>query len=257
MEESAIRAGRINRIAHTIGAKRYLEVGVCQGTTFFQVEVDEKVAVDPVFQFDHRAHAASKTIFHQMPSDDYFASMAAGRFDLIYLDGLHTYEQTLRDLLNSLRVAHDDTVWLIDDTVPTNSYAALPDEALCFDLRRQAGIVDYAWMGDVFKVVFFVGAMMPDFEILTFTGHGQTVLWRPSSRGIPRRSLPLADISSLSFDDMLEHMEMMRVSSDEEIAAAISAFADGIGRKRSDAALAPMERVRRASLGAFSRLAKR
>ncbi len=218
-----LRPGRINRLAKLIEARRYLEVGVCEGTTFFEVDVAEKVAVDPVFQFDHRARATAKTTFHQVSSDDFFASASDQSFDLIYLDGLHTYEQTLRDFMNSLRLAHNRTVWILDDTVPNDVYAALPDELECFRRRRAVGNPDWSWMGDVFKVVLFVGTIMKDFDYRTFTGHGQTVLWR--SRFRQGESVPLSEIAHLSYDDMMDHMDKMQAASDEDIFAAVSAFA--------------------------------
>ena len=222
---SDLRSGRINRIARLIGARRYLEVGVCRGTTFFAVDVAEKVAVDPVFQFDHRATGTATSTFHQTTSDDFFAGSSSGRFDLIYLDGLHTFEQCLRDFLNSLRFAHAHTVWIIDDTVPNDQYAALPDERECFRFRHATGNMDWSWMGDVYKVVFFIGSLMKDFEFYTFAGHGQTVLWRPPSSPASRTSIPLEEITGLSWNGMLEHMSKMRPASDEEIFAAVSAFA--------------------------------
>ena len=43
------------------------------------------------------------------------------------MDGLHTFSQTLRDFLASQAMAHNKTVWLIDDTFPSDPVAAEPD----------------------------------------------------------------------------------------------------------------------------------
>ena len=70
---------------------------------------------------------------------------------------MHTYNQTLKDFLNSLAVAHKKTIWLIDDTVPRDAISAEPS----LDKVKSARSIennsgDQTWMGDVFKVVVFI-----------------------------------------------------------------------------------------------------
>ena len=86
---------------------RYLEVGVRNANTFNRVqEAGFKVAVDPVFAFDVEAARRDnpRHEYHEITSDEYFATAVEPdqQFDLIYLDGLHVHEQTLRDLMNAL-----------------------------------------------------------------------------------------------------------------------------------------------------------
>ena len=92
---------------------RYLEVGVYSAETFGAVRAAEKVAVDPAFRFDIGAAAAADPTarFHPVPSDDYFLRrLAPGEvFDVVFLDGLHTFEQTLRDLMNTLACTRPDS----------------------------------------------------------------------------------------------------------------------------------------------------
>jgi hypothetical protein len=134
--ERDMRSERLNHIARLSGAASYLEIGVFDGATFFEVDLKYKVAVDPNFLFDFASRENETTKFPQLTSDRFFENCAQGQFDLIYLDGLHTFDQTLRDFLNSLQFAHDKTIWLIDDTVPNDNFAALPDQERCYRLRR-------------------------------------------------------------------------------------------------------------------------
>jgi hypothetical protein len=218
-----MRAERINRIAELIGAKRYLEVGVCDGATFLKVQIPYKVAVDPVFQFDVRQHADQNTLFYTLPSDEYFRTTGKEVFDLIYLDGLHTFEQTLRDFINSLSYAHEKTVWVIDDTVPHDNFAALPDQTRCALLRQRAtGHLDWSWMGDVFKVILFIRSGMKFYDFKTFQGHGQTVVWKTEGKYNERRGIPLSDIGALPYEDFLENFDMMNPASDEDIITEIA-----------------------------------
>ncbi|MVA24475.1 hypothetical protein GOZ92_08490 [Agrobacterium vitis] len=41
--------------------------------------------------------------------------------DVVFLDGLHQFEYLLRDFINSERIAHRDTVILLDDCLPINA----------------------------------------------------------------------------------------------------------------------------------------
>jgi hypothetical protein len=218
-----MRAERINALARICGAKRYLEVGVAFGETFFDVKIPYKVAVDPMFRFDYAQRADSNTKFHAVPSDQFFEVAEPVPFDIIYLDGLHTYEQTTRDFLNSLRVAHDKTIWVIDDTVPNDVFSANPDQEKCYRLRKKLGGDDWSWMGDVFKCVFFIDRALPFFHFRTFGGHGQTVLWRSNRpRSVGAEGVGLDQIGAMTYEDMIEHLEAMRIADDDQILKAVS-----------------------------------
>jgi len=107
LEQAEVTAGRLNRLADAVGARSYLEIGVETGVTFDRVRVAERTAVDPIFLFDITQHASEDTIFAQTTSDEFFAGLpAAKQYDLIFVDGLHTFEQTYRDLCNCLLHSH-------------------------------------------------------------------------------------------------------------------------------------------------------
>ena len=172
---------RLQAIGTQLGNfKRYLEIGVAKGSTFFQVNADEKHAVDPRFRFDPASRSGFRNeIYHPMTSDQYFQKSLGQEspFDLIFLDGLHTFSQTLRDFLTSQALAHSRTVWLIDDTVPTDPVAADPDLQRVQAARQvEKRSQDQTWMGDVFKVVAFLDTFCPQYTCLTLGGHGQTVV---------------------------------------------------------------------------------
>jgi hypothetical protein len=85
------------------------------------------------------------------------------RFDAIFIDGLHTFEQSYRDFIHSLRYAHDKIVWIIDDTVPNDPYSALPDFTQCAEYRILAGIFSGSWHGDVYKTAVAIHDRHEDF----------------------------------------------------------------------------------------------
>lgn len=196
---------RLNAVMERLPRSRYLEIGVARGATFFHVNAEHKVAVDPRFRFEPRERADQRHEIYQPISSDDFFSQAFGStepFDLIFLDGLHTYGQTLRDFLSSMALAHRHTIWLIDDTVPTSAIAADPDLQRVREVRDQLGQADdQTWMGDVFKVVAFIDSFMPQYTCLTTEGHGQTfVLPTPKPKAPARFSTPDA-IDRLNYLD--------------------------------------------------------
>jgi len=145
---------RLNRLAAALGAKSYLEIGVHTGGTFARVQVAERTAVDPAFPFPVSDHEDDVTIFAEMTSDEFFAGLPAGKtYDLVFIDGLHTFEQTYRDLCNAIVRSHPAAPILVDDTVPSDVYSALRDPEQAFAFRAAAGPDgSAAWHGDTFKV---------------------------------------------------------------------------------------------------------
>ena len=193
---------RINAISDILSAKTYLEIGVAQGDTFKGVKVQNKTAVDPYFAFDWQSLRGDMHQFHQMTSDRFFCEHVFDqKFDIIFIDGMHTYEQAFRDFANSLLCAHDHTVWVLDDTVPSDPYSAWPNDTQAMVLRREAGIQDSSWHGDVYKLVFMIADFFPMLSYATVMtdGNPQTIVWKhPRSEFSPLMN-NLEDISRLEY----------------------------------------------------------
>ena len=87
-----------------------------------------RCGVDPNPLFDAVLLPRGAT-FAVMTSDEFFRTIRPSRrFNVAFLDGLHTFEQTYRDMINTF--AHlTNGVILIDDTVPVDEYSAIPDQA--------------------------------------------------------------------------------------------------------------------------------
>lgn len=176
---------RLNSLATALGCRSYLEIGVETGQTLLEVSVAQRTGVDPQFQFDwQKLHGHDGIELHPCTSDSFFADLDAEvRYDLIFIDGLHTFEQTYRDILHALRHSHPRTVILIDDTVPSDTFSCCRDYDQCRDLRSQFGNPnDNSWHGDTYKVVPLLSVFNCDLQLLTLAsgGNPQTLLWRPS-----------------------------------------------------------------------------
>ena len=153
---------RLNHLASINESSSYLEIGVFQGDTFLNVEVAEKVGVDPDFKFDIAPHQSAKSLLVPKTSDQFFEELDPEVvFDLIYIDGLHTFEQTYRDFCNALMHSHSQTIILIDDVYPTDPFGIFPTQEIAKAERAKLGIVGWAWWGDVFKINYMIHDFHP------------------------------------------------------------------------------------------------
>ena len=109
--------------------KNYLEIGCDNDENFSQVVVENKIGVDPL-----------KGGTLRMTSDKFFRDNKK-KFDMIFLDGLHTYEQTIKDINNSLEFISDKGVIIIHDCLPKKIWNQI--------VPRVYG----HWNGDVWKAI--------------------------------------------------------------------------------------------------------
>lgn len=205
------RSSRLNLLASINKASRYLEIGVSEGATFNQVNVENKVAVDPKFLFNTSQYGTEKVLFLEVTSNEFFRDHAKEfqPFDLIYLDGLHTFEQTLRDFCASLSCANSKTIWLIDDTYPESYAQAQSSHQRCIKIKQLTGEKNKSWMGDVFKVVATIHDFFPQYSFATFPDHGQTVVWKNWRTNFEPIWNSLETISRLDYSDFLDIQDFL------------------------------------------------
>ena len=78
--------------------KSYLEIGVASGANYDNIEIKERESVDPAIG----AYNSSRPTY-MMTSDIFFSTIVNDKFyDIIFIDGLHEYQQVYKDILNSL-----------------------------------------------------------------------------------------------------------------------------------------------------------
>lgn len=201
----------VQAVLNCFSAPTYLEIGVFEGGTFHKVNAAEKVAIDPHFRFDVSVArvANENSEYHAMTSDQYFAASHDRLFDVIFLDGMHTFEQTLRDLMNASTRLAPGGVIIIDDVRPSSYSASLPS-------LRQLKVVkatlkdDNNWMGDVYRLVYFVDSFMPSYDYATVVeNHGQLLMWRAARSNVQERSLE--DICRKTFADLLHELAILKL----------------------------------------------
>lgn len=185
----------------------YLEVGVASGATFHALKAGRKTAVDPRFKFDYKKAAETDgNSYFQVNSDTYFGEIAdeKERFDVVFLDGLHTFEQTLRDLINTLSYVHQKSIIIIDDVMPVSYLSAIDTLEKHIEIRKITRDPSAQWMGDVYRLVYFIETFIQQYEYSTISDlHGVLVMWRKqrTANVLPNRSVK--GIASLDYGDFL------------------------------------------------------
>ena len=180
---------RVNRLVAELGASRYLEVGVHKGLTLETVTARERTAVEPAPMFD-TGHLPAGVQVYCGTSDDFFASIGPEvTFDLVFVDGLHVYEQAYRDVINAFRHLAPAGLVLVDDVVPDDEVSAMRDRHESARRRAELGLAGQGWNGDVFVVLAVLRDHHPElsFRVIVGPGNEQAVVWLtdPAHRPCP------------------------------------------------------------------------
>ena len=119
----------IQFIINKYNYSNYLEIGCDKDQSFSRIKIKNKVGVDPI---------SGGTI--RDTSDNFFKTNK-DKFDIIFIDGLHHYEQVIHDINNALDILNDNGHILVHDCLPrTIAHQAIP---------RYRG----SWNGDVWKSI--------------------------------------------------------------------------------------------------------
>ena len=107
----------------------YLEIGCDKNQLFSKINIKNKYGVDPT-----SGGNIKKT------SDDFFYDNIK-KFDLVFIGGLHEYQQVKKDILNSLKFLNEDGIILVHDCLP--------------DAMSKQAVPRYrmTWNGDVWKAI--------------------------------------------------------------------------------------------------------
>jgi len=198
----------------------YLEIGVAQGLTLEQVRVKERVGVDPYPQFDV-SRLPKGVFFNRMESDQYFETVNRRTpYDLVFLDGLHVWTQTYKDLINAIHVCQPTSIILIDDVVPDDELSAHPDYATALALKDAAGFADGRWHGDVFKVILAIERFHPDLSFCIVgkrdrSDNPQAIIWFGAGADPqelqPASEMQLREIEELTYSEVFKEEELPNV----------------------------------------------
>jgi len=203
----------IQNLLDTKNQPKYLEIGVYKGRNFLPIKAGLKVGVDPKFRIKWRKKLKWwlknpgnwGAEFHRVTSDEFFAANNSRSFDIVFIDGLHTYQQSLQDVLNALDVLADDGFIVMHDCHPPNDAAAQPansvQHAASFDHPGWTG----QWCGDVWKTICHLRSSRNDLEIFVLDCDCGLGIIRKTTTTMPTIDVDLPTLESMSFSDLGEN----------------------------------------------------
>ena len=147
----------LRRFHDALRPRTYLEIGVDAGRTLSLARPPTRaIGVDPALR--ETPPFLAETRLYAMESDAFFereaARALAGKpIDLAFVDGLHLFEQALRDFIHVERHAARGSVVLFHDCLPLDGDTARR--------QRRTGF----WTGDVWKLVPVLEKHRPDLTV--------------------------------------------------------------------------------------------
>jgi hypothetical protein len=160
------RAEIINELINKYGYTSYLEIGINNPNvdrSWEKIKVDIKHGIDPNFETTY-----------QMTSDEFFSNHVNQNYDIIFVDGLHVFEQVYKDIKNSLKYLNNSGTIIVHDCNPLNEIVQRPER------------VSDAWNGDVWKAIVKLRMEEIDLTIHTVdTDEGCAIIRRGSQVLLP------------------------------------------------------------------------
>ena len=182
----------IQEIINHRNYKSYLEVGCDNDENFSKIQIANKIGIDPL-----------KGGTLRMTSDEFFIKNDQN-FDIIFLDGLHTYEQTIKDIDNGLKFLNTNGVIIIHDCLPKKIWNQI--------VPRLYG----HWNGDVWKAIVHSRTYDHADTYTCIADHGLGVIFKRENRN--KLDIKQTNFKKLKFADYYNnHHQYMNVIKYEDL----------------------------------------
>jgi len=172
----------VNNIIDRKKYETYLEIGCNKNILFNSVKIKKKIGIDPVSGGNLR-----------MTSDSFFKNNQ-NKFDLIFIDGLHQYEQVKRDVYNSLKFLNDHGVILLHDCMPSSFMRQAP--------KRSSNI----WNGDVWRNIVELRTLDQIDTYTIYADHGICLILKRKNRN--KLLLNIKSFKKLKFKDYYKNYKL-------------------------------------------------
>jgi hypothetical protein len=148
------RTSIINTLFEKYGFQSYLEIGLeYPENNFNMIKASVKESVDPFPKGD---------CTHIMTSDDFFEKYPDKRYDVIFIDGMQTKEQALKDVPNAIQRLNEGGFVLLHCTDPRHECLTVSYE----EYLRVGG----CWLGTVYKAFMKLKSELPDWSCFVVGG---------------------------------------------------------------------------------------
>jgi len=181
-DNNLTRSVIINGIIDRKKYETYLEIGCDQNILFNSVKIKKKIGIDPVSGGSIR-----------ITSDEFFKNNQE-TFDLIFIDGLHQYEQVKRDVYNSLKFLNKNGVILLHDCMPTSF------------IRQTSKRSSNIWNGDVWKNIVELRTLEQIDTYTIYADHGIGLILKRKNRN--KLLLKIESFDKLKFQDYYKNYKL-------------------------------------------------
>ncbi len=204
----------VQKLLSKLEGGSYLEIGVELGQSLLPIQARQKHGVDPnpIVPMRHRIRmfmqnllSRNKVHLHQMTSDDFFAQrnsiLGDSKIDVTLVDGLHTYEQAYRDVLNCLDVLSPNGVIVMHDCNPPSARIAFRARSHSEALKEFPADGDFRWCGDVWKAIVLLRSLHTDLQTFVLDADfGLGIVSRGASTS--KLSYSREAIEAMSYEDL-------------------------------------------------------
>lgn len=189
----------LNYIIKKKGFKSYLEIGVNDPTKNFDlIECQFKIGVDPEPRAKANFCGTSDEFFETILTSPIKSKIG---FDLIFIDGLHHYENVGDDLYHSFTCLNEGGVIVIHDTDPKEeSYTCVPRNGL----RGR-------WNGDVYRIITDLNQYGLIWKTLDYEANGVTVCKVVAPHAYYEKIEPFKD-----YQDFLKRRDLLHLCTKKE-----------------------------------------
>ena len=183
--EKVSRLDLIKRAITKNNYQAYLEIGCDDDKIFNSINI-KKIGVDPFSGGNFRG-----------TSDEFFLQNK-NKFDCIFIDGLHIYEQVKKDILNSIDCLNANGIIILHDCLPqTISAQAVP--------RYR-----YLWNGDVWKAVVEARTWNQVNTVTVLVDQGVSIIKKNKNTNVLK--IEIQNFKKLKFEDFYNnHKKYMRI----------------------------------------------
>ena len=183
--EKVSRLDLIKRAITKNNYQAYLEIGCDDDKIFNSINI-KKIGVDPFSGGNFRG-----------TSDEFFLQNK-NKFDCIFIDGLHIYEQVKKDILNSIDCLNANGIIILHDCLPqTISAQAVP--------RYR-----YLWNGDVWKAVVEARTWNQVNTVTVLIDQGVSIIKKNKNTDVLK--IEIQNFKKLKFEDFYNnHKKYMRI----------------------------------------------
>ena len=149
---------RLAELHEYLGPNTYVEIGIREGKSLSKVRMPTlAIGIDPDYAIRFPIQSWCK--LYKMTSDDFFAShnlaveLGTAKVDFAFIDGLHTFDQALKDFIHLEKCAGTNSIFVFHDIFPINERTSTRERMTIF------------WTGDTWKVIRILLENRPDLKL--------------------------------------------------------------------------------------------